>query len=171
MQIRISGINYESIVDGKGIRIVIFTQGCLKNCPGCHNPETQTLDGGKIMDVENIFGIIKHFLSPLYRGVTFSGGEPFMWATELSCLAKRIKSLGSYDITTYTGFSMEQLPFVVNSDKLLLVTDYLITDPFILAQKDLSVPFRGSRNQRFWRKFKSGIFELVSDEDIINCKL
>lgn len=74
--IRISGIEPESIVDGEGIRYVIFTQGCPHHCPGCHNPQTHPFGGGKLVSIEDILDDIskrKNWID----GITLSGGEPF----------------------------------------------------------------------------------------------
>ncbi|WP_434510472.1 anaerobic ribonucleoside-triphosphate reductase activating protein [Desulfitobacterium sp. AusDCA] len=145
--VRICGIEPESIVDGKGLRYVIFTQGCRHQCPGCHNPQSHPLDGGKSADIYNLFEEICE--NPLLTGVTFSGGEPFYQAEPLSKLARMVHIMG-LDITTYTGYLYEELvamrDFHINV--LLEQTDTLIDGPFVLAEKDLTLVFRGSRNQR-----------------------
>ncbi len=74
MQIRVAGIEKESVVDGPGLRLVIFVQGCSRHCPGCHNPDTWDCDGGQEMDTGEILRQIGD--SRLIQGVTFSGGEP-----------------------------------------------------------------------------------------------
>lgn len=81
MKIRIAGIVQDSIVDGKGLRFVVFTQGCPHQCPGCHNPETHDIRGGTLMDVEEI--IAQMYANPLCDGLTLSGGEPFFSADVL----------------------------------------------------------------------------------------
>ena len=146
-QIRISGIVEESIVDGKGIRYVIFTQGCPHNCPGCHNPQTHNFDGGKDADISTLFEEIVE--NPLLKGVTFSGGEPFCQPLPLAELAKLIHARGM-DITAYTGYTLEQLQAKNDPsiNALLEQTDVLIDGRFELEQKDLTLLFRGSRNQR-----------------------
>mgnify|MGYP000962906247 FL=1 len=146
-EIRIAGIEPESVVDGEGIRYVIFTQGCPHRCPGCHNPETHTFDGGRVADIEELFAEIRE--NPLLKGVTFSGGEPFCQPKPLAELARRVHGIGR-DVTTYTGYLYEDLLNMPDPDvaDLLAQTDTLIDGPFILAEKDLTLPFRGSRNQR-----------------------
>jgi len=146
-EIRIAGIEPESVVDGEGIRYVIFTQGCPHRCPGCHNPETHTFDGGRVADIEELFAEIRE--NPLLKGVTFSGGEPFCQPKPLAELARRVHGIGR-DVTTYTGYLYEDLLKMPDPDvaALLAQTDTLIDGPFILAEKDLTLPFRGSRNQR-----------------------
>lgn len=91
-QIRIAGIEEESIIDGPGIRLVVFTQGCNHNCVGCHNPGTHSFDGGELIDIDKIINMIKE--NPLLDGITLSGGEPFEQAIECSILAKKVRELG-----------------------------------------------------------------------------
>lgn len=86
--VRICGIEPESIVDGKGLRYVIFTQGCLHQCLGCHNPQSHPLNGGKLADIHNLLKEICE--NPLLKGVTFSGGEPFYQPEPLSKLARMV---------------------------------------------------------------------------------
>ena len=145
--LRLAGIERESIVDGPGIRTVIFCQGCLRHCEGCHNPETWPLNAGELVSVEDVAVIIHS--NPLCRGVTFSGGEPFLQADELFKLAKKLKEDG-YEIASYTGFTFEEL--LANGTQgqrdLLSVLDVLIDGPFILSERTLDLSFRGSSNQR-----------------------
>jgi anaerobic ribonucleoside-triphosphate reductase activating protein len=146
-ELKICGIEPESIVDGKGFRYVIFTQGCPHHCPGCHNPQSHDFGGGKLVDIKDLFDEICE--NPLLRGVTFSGGEPFCQTKPLTQLAKLIHAK-NLDITTYTGYSYEKLLEKNDPDinALLNETDVLIDGPFLEAQKDLTLVFRGSRNQR-----------------------
>ncbi len=148
-EIRISGISEESVVDGPGYRFVIFTQGCPHNCPGCHNPQTHPREGGSVIGGSYLLEQIRR--NPLLRGVTFSGGEPFMQAAALVPLAKQIRSLRK-DIVTYTGYTWEKLLSGADAEnswmELLNETGYLIDGPFIEELKSLEIPFRGSANQR-----------------------
>jgi len=147
--LRISGIIKESIVDGPGIRYVVFTQGCLHKCEGCHNPQTHDLEGGTFIDIDEIVADLKK--NPLLDGVTYSGGEPFLQPDMLSELGLKIKALG-LNVITYTGYTFEHLLELskVKPDitSLLQITDILIDGRFELAQKDLLLKFRGSKNQR-----------------------
>ena len=102
--IRIAGIIKESIVDGPGIRLVVFAQGCPHRCRGCHNPQTHPFEGGKIVTIEEILEMVKK--NPLLDGVTFSGGEPFSQAQAFAVL-DRLKV--SMNIMTYTGYTYEYL--------------------------------------------------------------
>jgi len=147
MQIRVAGLTRESVVDGPGLRFVVFAQGCAHNCIGCQNPETHAFDGGKLMDTAEILQEIQR--GKYLRGVTFSGGDPFYQAAGFAELAQLCRAQG-FDIVTYTGFTFEQIMDAHDPAQLELLraTDLLIDGPFILAQKDLSLPFRGSANQR-----------------------
>lgn len=147
--LRISGIIPESIVDGPGIRLTVFTQGCPHHCPGCHNPQTHDFAGGTTIDVEEILRQVKE--NPLLCGVTFSGGEPFCQPGPLCELARAVKELGK-TVMTYSGYTYEQLTQMGRADpavrELLGLTDILVDGPYIEAQRDLTLRFRGSRNQR-----------------------
>ena len=142
----LAGIVGDSIVDGPGIRTTVFSQGCPHHCPGCHNPETWAFGCGTAMDEEVVLEIIRS--NPLCRGVTFSGGEPFAQAEGFARLAKLLKAAGK-EVASYTGFTFEQLLDGTDAQRALLETiDVLIDGPFLLAEKTLELPFRGSRNQR-----------------------
>ncbi|NLY42562.1 MAG: anaerobic ribonucleoside-triphosphate reductase activating protein [Clostridiaceae bacterium] len=147
--IRIAGIIKESIVDGPGIRMVVFAQGCKHKCPGCHNPETHSFDGGTLVTVSSILEQAKK--NPLLDGITFSGGEPFEQAEAFAVLAKEAKKL-NLDIVTYTGYTYEYL--VENSSKhrgwdaLLNETDILVDGRYEADKRNLLLKFRGSENQR-----------------------
>ncbi len=144
--LNLSGIISDSIVDGPGIRTTIFSQGCPHHCPGCHNPETWEFGCGTDISEEAVVDIVKS--NPLCRGVTFSGGEPFVQAEAFAYLAKLLKEQG-YEVASYTGYTFEALlKGTEEQKKLLSAIDILIDGPFVLAQKSLEMVFRGSRNQR-----------------------
>jgi anaerobic ribonucleoside-triphosphate reductase activating protein len=143
--IRISGLVPESIVDGPGIRFVVFTQGCERNCPGCHNPATHDKNGGYEITVSEIIREIKK--NPLIDGVTFSGGEPFLQPLPLSTLAREIKKLG-LNLIVYSGYTQKELENKKGAKELLDLTDVLIDGAFMEDEKSLEIPFRGSRNQQ-----------------------
>lgn len=137
----------ESIVDGPGLRFVIFTQGCPHHCPGCHNPQTHQMAGGTSAETEILLARIME--NPLLQGVTFSGGEPFLQSSVLADLAQKLHA-NSLDVVTYTGYTLERLKAMKNEgvDALLRETDLLIDGPFQFEKRDLTLPFRGSVNQR-----------------------
>ena len=147
--VRIAGVVKESIVDGDGLRLTVFTQGCPHRCPGCHNPGTHDFDGGYDCDIDNILKEIDK--NPLLKGVTFSGGEPLCRAGELLPLARGIRSRGK-DIWCYSGYTFAELLEMASRDPdlsaLLELIDVLVDGPFLQAEKDLTLRFRGSRNQQ-----------------------
>lgn len=147
--IKIAGIIKESIVDGPGIRYVVFTQGCIHNCRACHNPETHSFDGGYDKAIDEI---IKEILdNPLLDGITLSGGDPFVQPRESYNLCKKVKEKDLNTIV-YTGYLYEDLinEAIINQSymDLLSLTDILIDGPYIEEEKDMLLKFRGSRNQR-----------------------
>ncbi len=149
--IMLAGIVNDSITDGPGIRLTLFTQGCPHHCPGCHNPQTWAFEGGTAVSVDEILQQIKR--NPLLKGVTFSGGEPLAQAEALLPLAEKIRQLG-LELAIYTGYTFEQLLDEQNNEQnpavmqLLSLADTLIDGPFIMAQRNLELNFRGSANQR-----------------------
>ena len=145
-----SGLTYDSIVDGPGIRMVIWTQGCIHHCYKCHNPQTHKLDGGIIVSTDYIIGEIEKL--KLHRGITLSGGEPFLQPKALSLIAKSAKE-NNLDIWCYSGFLFEELisksnPMYVENIKLLKYIDVLVDGKFIYSKKEMGLKFRGSSNQR-----------------------
>ena len=147
--VRLAGVIKESIVDGPGIRMTVFTQGCPHHCEGCHNPETWDFEGGFDCEIEKLINTAKK--DPLLQGLTFSGGEPFAQAKPLAKLAKMCHENG-YNVFCYTGYTFEKLVSSFDTHpewkELLEEVDYLVDGPFILAEKSLMLHFRGSNNQR-----------------------
>ena len=143
MNYHIAGFEEESIVDGPGLRFVIFFQGCPHHCHGCQNPETWDTDKnkGQYFSLEELVSKIEK--NPLISGVTFSGGEPFLQSIELIPLAKILKEK-KYNIWCFTGYKYEEIYF----NPLLNYIDVLIDGPFIEKYKSLDLLFRGSKNQR-----------------------
>ena len=148
-KLRIAGVVRESIVDGPGIRFTVFTQGCPHHCEGCHNPATHNFAGGYDCETGKLLAEIEK--DPLLAGVTLSGGEPFCQPEALAEFAAKVHERG-LNVMTYSGYTFEQL-CVMAEDRpavqaLLDSTDYLVDGRFELAQRDLTLLFRGSRNQR-----------------------
>ena len=145
--LRISGVVPESIVDGKGIRYVIFTQGCPHHCPGCHNPDTHDPAGGHEVTVEELARQMAG--TPLTDGLPLSGGEPFCQAAECAALACIARERGLH-VWAYTGYTYERLleGELPGALALLEQTDVLVDGPFLLAEKSYEALFRGSANQR-----------------------
>ena len=144
--VNLAGIVTDSIVDGPGLRTTLFAQGCPHHCEGCHNPETWDFSGGTEVSTEAAVEIVKS--SPLCRGVTFSGGEPFAQAEGFAEIAKALKEKG-YEVASYSGYTFEELLDGTDGQKELLhCLDVLIDGPFLMREKSLEIAFRGSRNQR-----------------------
>ena len=146
MKIRLaSPLQKDSVVDGPGIRTVIWTQGCPHHCPFCHNPETHSFEGGTIVPVQDIIEEIKSL--ELQDGITFSGGDPMM--QPLACLeiAKKCKELG-YNVWCYTGFLFEELLNKPDCLEFLNYVDVLVDGKFDNNLKSYSAKYRGSKNQR-----------------------
>lgn len=144
-----SKLQKDSIVDGEGIRAVIWTQGCPHHCPSCHNEETWDYNGGFLEDVEDLKKEINTLDDEV--GVTFSGGDPFEQPEACFELAKYIHSV-HLNVWCYTGYTYEQLlkkgekdPNVMN---FLREIDILVDGPFVLKLKSYDIKFRGSKNQR-----------------------
>lgn len=150
MKIRLaSPLQSDSIVDGEGIRTVVWTQGCLHNCPSCHNPSTHDLNGGTEYELEDILKEIDKL--EFQDGITLSGGDPFFQAEASSIIAKHAKAKG-LNVWAYTGYTYEQLLSISKKNKnikdLLDNIDVLIDGKFELANRSLDAKYRGSTNQR-----------------------
>ena len=150
MKIRLAGeITADSIVDGEGIRSVIWCQGCIHNCPGCHNPNTHSFNDGVLKDVSEVCEEIEKM--EFQDGITLSGGDPLCQIDACLEIAKFAKQKG-LSVWCYTGYKMEDLLKRINKEfklkELLENIDVLVDSPFILALKSYDVPFRGSSNQR-----------------------
>lgn len=147
--IRISGIVNESIVDGPGIRLAVFSQGCRHNCLECHNLETHSFQGGYLIAIDEIIELIKK--NPLLDGVTFSGGDPFEQAELFGILGEKVHELG-LNTVTYTGYTYEEILSGLEHNKgwstLLYNTDILIDGKFDKNKRKPDLRFRGSTNQR-----------------------
>ncbi len=147
--IRVAGIVEESVTDGPGIRLTLFCQGCYHNCPGCHNPETHDPGGGRERTVTEITDLYDS--DPLLSGITFSGGEPFLQPEPLITIADHVHAKGG-NVIAYTGYTLSQLRQLQETQPaighLLDRVDLLIDGPFILEERSLLIPFRGSTNQR-----------------------
>lgn len=149
MEIRIAGIVPESVVDGPGIRFVVFVQGCPHNCPECHNPQSHDYYGGEISKIDDILEQIRN--SVLIQGLTLSGGEPLCQAAVCAELAKQVKAMGK-NVVLYSGYTFEKIIEMSKQQQdimeLLKAADILIDGPYLREQRDLKLAFRGSINQR-----------------------
>lgn len=178
MEIRLASpqIQSDSIVDGEGIRSVIWTQGCSHNCKGCHNPETHSFTDGFILDVDDVKKQIDELEGQ--QGITFSGGDPMMQPEACLELAKYSKKLG-YNVWCYTGFTFEELLKLGKKNKSIIeflkYIDVLVDGRFVLEEKSFDCVFRGSKNQRLIdvkRSLDANKVVLVTkfDDNIVNKK-
>ena len=147
MQIRLAGIEPESIVDGPGYRLAVFTQGCPHNCPGCQNPQTHSFSVGTLRDTAEITALLGG--DPLVRGVTLTGGEPMMQAAACCEIAQAAKAHGM-NVWCYTGYTLEELQAQHDPDRMRLLglIDVLVDGRYVAHERSLDLLYRGSRNQR-----------------------
>ena len=145
----LAGVVKQSVVDGPGLRLTVFTQGCPHKCPGCHNPDTHDFEGGQKVPVDTLLEELD--ANPLLAGVTLSGGEPLCRARELLPLAKGTRARGK-NVVCFTGYTFEELLTLREQDdglaQLLPMIDLLIDGRYEQGQRDLTLNLRGSRNQR-----------------------
>lgn len=140
-----SPLQEDSIVDGPGLRIVLWTQGCPHGCLHCHNPQTHSMDQGFLIDSEEIIQCINE--SKIQTGITLSGGEPFLQSKELLPIV-HVAIAKQLNIWAYSGFTYEQLMSNKQQAELLSYIDVLVDGKYIEEQKDYRLRFKGSRNQR-----------------------
>ncbi len=151
MKIRLSApMTRDSIVDGPGLRSVIWTQGCFHDCPGCHNPCTHNPFGGFEMDTADLIAQLRTLR--LQQGITLSGGEPFLQPLPLAEIADAGHRQG-LNVWVFSGFTFEQLTDCRQrewEDRMTLLRrcDVLVDGRFVREKRDLSLRFRGSSNQR-----------------------
>ncbi|WP_294153349.1 anaerobic ribonucleoside-triphosphate reductase activating protein [uncultured Clostridium sp.] len=147
--IRLSGIAYESLVNGPGMRRVFFAQGCRHNCKGCFNPDTHDFNGGEERNMDELIEAVKE--NPMLRGVTFSGGDPWEQADKFAYMAKAFKDSG-LSVWSYTGYTYEYI--LEHKDErngwneLLNNIDVLVDGRFEEDKVEEGLKFRGSSNQR-----------------------
>jgi anaerobic ribonucleoside-triphosphate reductase activating protein len=170
--IRLSGIIEESVVDGPGLRFVVFMQGCPHGCGGCHNPDTHDPGGGYSADTDDIIG--RFMENPLLAGMTLSGGEPFLQARAARALAEQVKRAGK-SLVAYTGFLCEELARQAVRDKdirgLLHSVDILVDGPYIQELSTRASEFRGSSNQRvLTRSAVCGIVGSTLNKETETCR-
>ena len=148
MNLYISGINYESINDGEGIRAVFYFSGCKHNCIDCHNPETHNFKNGVKVDMNLIQKINKELNKRKFLdGITLSGGDPMYSATEIIKFIEKI-DIPKNNIWIYSGFTIEQICKNKQMFNLLKKCDTLVDGLFIKDLKDITLLYRGSSNQK-----------------------
>lgn len=146
----VAGINFESVVDGDGVRVVVFVSGCLHNCKGCHNPASHSFTAGQPFTQELQDEIIAYIQkTPFISGLTLSGGDPMYSAKEITPFIERLrKDVKDISVWIYSGFRFEEI--LENSEMfdLLKLCDVLVDGEFVLEQRDITLSYKGSRNQR-----------------------
>lgn len=142
--LRVINIAEGTSVDGPGLRTSIYFAGCSHHCEGCHNPQSWSPEAGRDMSEDDLLNIIAYNDFP----VTFSGGDPFFQAEAVAHLARRIKEEQHRNIWCFTGYRWEQVVREPRFRPLLEQIDVLVDSPFILAQRNIQLRFRGSENQR-----------------------
>lgn len=146
-----AGIQTDEVINGEGLGMTIYFQGCSHHCKGCHNPETWEFGVGKYTDFE-IYGIIYEYFrnTPFAERLTFSGGDPLDNSEDTWKLIAYMREFNpEIKLWLYTGYVYDELP----EDKKILceMCDVVVDGPFILEQRDITLPFRGSTNQRILR--------------------
>lgn len=148
--LQVAGFLDNSLVNGLGLRSVLFVSGCKHDCEGCHNKEMQSFCYGEKISLKDILSRIENNI-PLIRGVTFSGGDPLEHVSELKILAEEIKNLG-LNIWCYTGYTFEHIKKEINISselkELMELIDVLVDGKYEKDKKDSSLKYRGSSNQR-----------------------
>lgn len=149
-------MNYISITspdinNGTGCRVTLWIAGCSHNCPGCHNPETHDYKAGKVFDEEAEKNLFEKLSKPYIKGLTVSGGDPLDQSQEvlsqLKGILKKVREkFPEKDVWMYTGFEYEELDR--NQLDVLQYVDTLVDGPFKQKLRDITLPFRGSSNQR-----------------------
>ncbi len=150
MKIRLAApLQGDSVVDGFGVRTVIWTQGCSHNCPFCQNPQTHSFTDGEEYDVEEICAELDALENQ--NGITLSGGDPLYQIEPVVEIAKHAKEIG-LNVWCYTGFTYEEVLEMGKKNpkylELLNYLDVLVDGLFVNELKDLDLLFRGSSNQR-----------------------
>ena len=143
-KLRVLHIVEGTSVDGPGLRTSIYLAGCRHHCPGCHNPESWNIGGGEERTLDELMEVIAYNEAP----VTFSGGDPLAQAEPLAHLIKRIKNELGYNVWCYTGYTWQQVTQQPELMEAVKQIDVLVDSPFLMAERDTKLRFRGSRNQR-----------------------
>ena len=144
------GLNKNDIANGEGVRVSLFVSGCRNHCIGCHNPEAWDFSYGQPFTKDTEKEIIEALRPAWIQGISILGGEPCEEENErvLIPFLQRIRAeLPDKDIWLFSGYTYEML----RGEEILRYIDVLVDGPFLLEQKGISLPFRGSRNQRIIR--------------------
>lgn len=148
----IAGINYESMSDAEGVACVIYISGCKHKCKGCHNPQTHDFNYGIPFTNDLLIQINSELKKrPFLNAIVLSGGDPMYSAKELINIIPQLY-LSNKKVWCYSGFLMKEIQQDYNMNKLLNLCDVLVDGLFQINDRDITLPFRGSSNQKLWRK-------------------
>lgn len=150
------GLNKNDIANGEGVRVSLFVSGCRNHCKGCHNPEAWDFDYGQPFTKETENEIMEALRPSWIQGLSILGGEPCEEENKkvlIPFLKKVRNTFPEKDIWLYSGYTYETL----QNNEILRYVDVLVDGPFLLEQKDISIAFRGSRNQRIIKSKDGGI--------------
>ena len=151
---RYNSITYPDVNNGLGFRVVLWISGCSHHCPGCHNKETWNFMSGKPFTEEVKTKLFELLSLEYIKGITFSGGDPIDSYDDLILLVREIKEkFPDKDIWLYSGYTIEQIRDK-GYNEIIELTDYLVDGEYRQELRDLSLPFRGSSNQRIFKKGK-----------------
>lgn len=160
---KIGGITYPDVNNGTGCRVTLWVSGCTHHCKGCHNPETWNFDNGIIFDDNERKKLFDALKEPYIKGLTLSGGDPLCsYEDVLNLVIDVKKTYPNKDIWLFTGFTKEYID--KNCCEILKYIDFLVDGEYIEQERDLSLAFRGSRNQKIWKRDENGSFDIVGDE-------
>lgn len=162
--IHLAGVNYESFADAEGVSCVLFISGCAHHCPGCHSPQTHDFSYG-IELTDSVINQINYEIDrrPFLNALVLSGGDPMYSARELLPILDKLH-VPKGNIWCYSGFTIEEIQADADMSALLNRCNHLIDGPFIIELRDVTLPFRGSSNQRLWVKSDAQWFENIVDK-------
>lgn len=154
-----AGIIENDVVNGEGVCVSFFTQGCPHRCKGCFNPETWNFNGGKEVTIEELSAKIFNAISKngIQRNFSILGGEPLCEENieNVTMLITAVKSkFPDTKILIWTGYYIEDIPFSVAWDTIRFQVDYIIDGPYLEEERDITLKWRGSKNQRILTKEK-----------------
>ena len=144
-------IDKTSISNGLGIRVVLWCAGCNRQCKNCFNPETWDFNAGYPFDEKAKHFLFEQLSKPYVKGLTLTGGHPLEKPNRntIYYLLKEIKEkFPSKDIWMYTGYKWEDIQDIREIQRILIYVDILVDGPYIEEQRDITLAFRGSKNQR-----------------------
>ena len=149
-------IDKASIENGLGVRVVLWVSGCTVSCPGCHTPWTHDFFRGRPFNEDAKEKIFEHLDKPWIKGITLSGGHPLEVQNMLdvyNLLTEIRERYPDKDVWLYTGLELTYEQFTYPDDasimsRILRLCDVIVDGPFVMSQRNITIAFRGSENQR-----------------------